>query len=263
MSWPAARRSACRSTRPRAAGCTSRPRRWSRTRWPPRRAASAAAKIKIGRPHVAEDVRPARRRCATAVGDGFEIMIDANQALHRRRGDPARAASRAARPRLVRGAAAGRRSRRPRPARRRRPACRSPSASRSTAVRISANICSAAPARSCRWTSRASAASRRGSRSPIWPRPSTSPVCPHFLMELHVSLRCAVPNGRWVEYIPQLDDLTHGADDDRGRPRGAARGAGARHRLGLGGDRGPARPRADAACRLSRIPGFRPPGAPS
>ena len=34
------------------------------------------------------------------------------------------------------------------------------------------------------------------------------PVCPHFLMELHVSLSCAVPNGKYVEYIPQLDDLT-------------------------------------------------------
>lgn len=34
------------------------------------------------------------------------------------------------------------------------------------------------------------------------------PVCPHFLMELHVGLCCAVPNARWVEYIPQLDDLT-------------------------------------------------------
>jgi L-alanine-DL-glutamate epimerase-like enolase superfamily enzyme len=34
------------------------------------------------------------------------------------------------------------------------------------------------------------------------------PVCPHFLMELHVSLTCAVQNGRYVEYIPQLDDLT-------------------------------------------------------
>lgn len=33
-------------------------------------------------------------------------------------------------------------------------------------------------------------------------------VCPHFLMELHVSLACAVPNARWVEYIPQLDDVT-------------------------------------------------------
>lgn len=34
------------------------------------------------------------------------------------------------------------------------------------------------------------------------------PVCPHFLMELHVSLVCAVQNGCYVEYIPQLDQLT-------------------------------------------------------
>ncbi|MGJ8527238.1 mandelate racemase/muconate lactonizing enzyme family protein [Maritalea sp.] len=34
-------------------------------------------------------------------------------------------------------------------------------------------------------------------------------VCPHFLMELHVSLCCAVPNSRWLEYIPQLDRLTN------------------------------------------------------
>ncbi|MBV9702948.1 MAG: mandelate racemase/muconate lactonizing enzyme family protein [Methylobacteriaceae bacterium] len=33
-------------------------------------------------------------------------------------------------------------------------------------------------------------------------------VCPHFLMELHVVLCCAVPNARWLEYIPQLGDLT-------------------------------------------------------
>ena len=33
-------------------------------------------------------------------------------------------------------------------------------------------------------------------------------ICPHFLMELHVSLCAAVPNALWVEYIPQLDDLT-------------------------------------------------------
>lgn len=31
------------------------------------------------------------------------------------------------------------------------------------------------------------------------------PICPHFLMELHVSLVCAVPNAPWLEYIPQLD----------------------------------------------------------
>jgi len=33
-------------------------------------------------------------------------------------------------------------------------------------------------------------------------------VSPHFLMELHVSLCAAVPNARWVEYIPQLDEIT-------------------------------------------------------
>lgn len=32
-------------------------------------------------------------------------------------------------------------------------------------------------------------------------------ICPHFLMELHVSLVCAVPNAPWLEYIPQLDDI--------------------------------------------------------
>ena len=34
------------------------------------------------------------------------------------------------------------------------------------------------------------------------------PVCPHFLMELHVSLSAAVPNGRYLEYIPQLTAIT-------------------------------------------------------
>lgn len=33
-------------------------------------------------------------------------------------------------------------------------------------------------------------------------------VCPHFLMELHVSLCAAVPGARWVEYIPQLEGIT-------------------------------------------------------
>lgn len=30
-------------------------------------------------------------------------------------------------------------------------------------------------------------------------------ICPHFLMELHVSLVCATQNATWLEYIPQLD----------------------------------------------------------
>jgi len=33
-------------------------------------------------------------------------------------------------------------------------------------------------------------------------------VCPHFLMELHVSLVCAIPNSWMLEYIPQLDAIT-------------------------------------------------------
>lgn len=33
-------------------------------------------------------------------------------------------------------------------------------------------------------------------------------VAPHFLMELHASLVCAVRNGAWVEFIPQLDEIT-------------------------------------------------------
>ncbi|SDS03940.1 mandelate racemase/muconate lactonizing enzyme family protein [Microterricola viridarii] len=34
-------------------------------------------------------------------------------------------------------------------------------------------------------------------------------VCPHFLMELHVSLVAAIPNGEYVEHIPQLRGITH------------------------------------------------------
>ena len=36
-------------------------------------------------------------------------------------------------------------------------------------------------------------------------------VCPHFLMELHVSLCAAVPNSRYLEYIPQLTAITRTA----------------------------------------------------
>lgn len=35
------------------------------------------------------------------------------------------------------------------------------------------------------------------------------PVAPHFLMELHVSLATAVPNGSYAEHIPQLTAVTH------------------------------------------------------
>lgn len=35
-----------------------------------------------------------------------------------------------------------------------------------------------------------------------------APVAPHFLMELHVSLACAVPNALYLEHIPQLRAVT-------------------------------------------------------
>jgi L-alanine-DL-glutamate epimerase-like enolase superfamily enzyme len=35
-------------------------------------------------------------------------------------------------------------------------------------------------------------------------------LCPHFLMELHVSLVAAVPAGSYVEHIPQLRAVTQG-----------------------------------------------------
>ena len=45
-------------------------------------------------------------------------------------------------------------------------------------------------------------------------------ICPHFLMELHVSLVCAVPNARWLEYIPQLDLIaSEGMTIEAGRAR--------------------------------------------
>lgn len=50
-------------------------------------------------------------------------------------------------------------------------------------------------------------------------------VCPHFLMELHASLACAIPNSRWIEYIPQLDSITQSRlkiEDGRAYPSSAA-----------------------------------------
>ncbi|PYG34528.1 mandelate racemase/muconate lactonizing enzyme family protein [Pelagimonas varians] len=46
-------------------------------------------------------------------------------------------------------------------------------------------------------------------------------VCPHFLMELHLPLVCAIPNAKWLEYIPQLDSITASAmqiEDGHGIP---------------------------------------------
>ncbi|MCI2400912.1 mandelate racemase/muconate lactonizing enzyme family protein [Aliiroseovarius subalbicans] len=48
-------------------------------------------------------------------------------------------------------------------------------------------------------------------------------ICPHFLMELHISLVCAVQNAPWLEFIPQLDLITsEGVTIENGRARPSA-----------------------------------------
>lgn len=58
-------------------------------------------------------------------------------------------------------------------------------------------------------------------------------VCPHFLMELHVSLCCAVPNSRYLEHIPQLRAITSTEIRVAGGQALAPEGDG----LGIGWDR--------------------------
>ena len=166
------------------------------------------SKVKIGRPHGVRGLCAGSPAVREAVGADYEIMTDANQGFALDEAIRRAGTLRRPRPRLDRGAAAGRRHRRPRAAVARRPRRRSRSANRSIRSGISANICRRAPARSCRSTS-----ARIGGITP-WLKVAHAaeafdmPVCPHFLMELHVSLACAVQNGKYVEYIPQLDDLT-------------------------------------------------------
>ena len=66
-------------------------------------------------------------------------------------------------------------------------------------------------------------------------------VCPHFLMELHVSLTAAVPNGRYVEHIPQLRAITRSEMEVVDGHAVAPDAPGLGHRLGPGRDRRPAR----------------------
>ena len=171
---PAARSGGCRSTRPKAAGCTIR-RSSSSTKSLAAQGAGLPRREDQGRQAV--DRRGRRAAVGGARGGRRRVRDHGRRepGIHRGRGVPPRARVSRPRPRLVRGAAAGGGPGRPRRARGARRRCRSPSANRSTIRRTSASTSSAAPARSCRSTARASAASRRGSRSRISPRRSTSP----------------------------------------------------------------------------------------
>lgn len=164
------------------------------------------SKIKIGRPHVSEDVE---RLAAVrdAVGPGFEIMTDANQrftvdeAIRRARcftpfdiawiEEPLTADDLTGHVRL--------------------------SQSTTVPVAVGESLYSHLHFREYLQHGACSIVqadvARIGGITP-WLKTAhlaecfNVPICPHFLMELHVSLCAAVPNARWVEYIPQLDSLT-------------------------------------------------------
>jgi L-alanine-DL-glutamate epimerase-like enolase superfamily enzyme len=164
------------------------------------------AKIKVGRPHVSEDV--ARLSAArNAVGPGFEIMVDANQAftvpeaIRRARHyealdlawfeEPLPAEDLGGHVRLSQSTSL--------------PIAVGESIYHPSHFReyLAAGACSIVQAD----------VARIGGITP-WLKVAhlaetfNVPICPHFLMEIHVGLCAAVPNAAWVEYIPQLDDVT-------------------------------------------------------
>lgn len=171
-----------------------------------RAAGFRGAKIKVGRPHVSEDV--ARLDAVRgAVGDAFEIMVDANQcfevgeAMRRARHyealdlawfeEPLPAEDLGGHVRLQAATtlpvAVGE-------------SLYHPSHFREYLQRGACSIVQADVARIGGITPWLKAAHLAETFN--------TPICPHFLMELHVGLCAAVPNARWVEYIPQLDTIT-------------------------------------------------------
>jgi L-alanine-DL-glutamate epimerase-like enolase superfamily enzyme len=171
-----------------------------------REAGFRGAKIKVGRPHVSEDV--ARLSAVRdAVGPGFEIMVDANQAftvaeaIRRARHfepldlawfeEPLPAEDITGHVRL----------------------------SQSTSLPIAVGESIYHPSHFREYLQAGGCSivqadvARIGGITP-WLKVAhlaetfNVPICPHFLMEVHVGLCAAVPNAAWVEYIPQLDDVT-------------------------------------------------------
>jgi L-alanine-DL-glutamate epimerase-like enolase superfamily enzyme len=184
-----------------------------------RAAGLGGAKFKVGKPSIGQDTeRLAAVRAA--VGPDFEIMVDANQSLT--------------------GAQAIRRARtyepldiawfeEPLPADDLAGHVR---LARATSVPIAVGESIYAPQRFAEYLAAGAAAivqvdvARVGGITPWLKVAHTAEafnvaVAPHFLMELHVSLAAAVPNGAYVEHIPQLGAITHGGlviDDGHVRP---------------------------------------------
>ena len=161
------------------------------------------AKIKVGKPHLSEDL--ARLKAVRqAVGDSFEIMVDANQCF-----TLSEALRRA--PRYADLGVAW--FEEPLPADditgHARLAAASP-------VPIAVGESLYSPSQFAAYVQQGAASilqadvARIGGITP-WLKVAhlaeafNLQLCPHFLMELHVSLCAATPAATWVEYIPQLD----------------------------------------------------------
>jgi len=164
------------------------------------------AKLKVGKPHVSEDV--ARIKAVReAVGEGFELMVDANQCFN------VSEAIRRARAFEPFGLAW---LEEPLPA---EDLGGHVELAAHTAIPIAVGESLYHPAHFREYLERRACSIVQVDCARIggvtsWLKVAhlaetfNVAVCPHFLMELHVSLTAAVPNAAWVEYIPQLDDIT-------------------------------------------------------
>jgi L-alanine-DL-glutamate epimerase-like enolase superfamily enzyme len=176
----------------------------------------SGSKVKIGRPHLAED-RARLKAVRDAVGPSYEIMVDANQSFNlaeaKRRAhmleefdiawfeEPLPADDVAQHALLAAGT--------------------------SIPVAVGESMYSVSQFKdylACGGTSVVQVdVARIGGITP-WIKVAhmaeahNISVCPHFLMELHVSLVCAIPNAPWLEYIPQLESVTNsGMKIEQGR----------------------------------------------
>lgn len=166
----------------------------------------SGSKIKIGRPHVSED-RDRLAAVRAAVGPAYEIMVDANQAFGRAE------ATRRAKVLEEFGIAW---FEEPMPADDVMEHVRLAAAT-SVPIAVGESLYSISQFKDYLTLGAASIVqvdvARIGGITP-WLKVAhmaeaqNVPVCPHFLMELHVSLVCAVTNAPWLEYIPQLDSVT-------------------------------------------------------
>jgi len=163
------------------------------------------AKLKVGKPHVADDI--ARLKAVRdAVGEGFELMVDANQCF-----TLSEALRRA--PRYAELGIAW--FEEPLPADDLVGHQRLAAAS---AVPIAVGESLYSPSQFAAYIQSGAASiiqvdvARIGGITP-WLKVAHMAECfnlavaPHFLMELQVSLCAAAPSGTWVEYIPQLDTI--------------------------------------------------------